>query len=181
MAETILIIGGSRSGKSDYAQSLAEQGSAERYYLATCPRPSEGSDPEMTTRILAHQKLREGCRWQTIEEPLHLAGLLKTLPTQATILIDCLTLWISNLLLADESATLDEARITILAEELLAACRSRQGQVVIVSSEVGCGTVPEHALTRRYRDLAGRCNQVMAAGADRLTQVVCGIPIKIKG
>jgi len=188
MAKTVLVIGGSRSGKSDYAQLLAEAGTEMRYYLATCPCAQQGTkqdqpsdDPEMSARILAHQQKRQGRLWQTIEEPLHLAHRLRTLPAPATVLIDCLTLWISNLLYADVAGTLDEERVTTLAQEVLAASLSRAGQVIIVSSEVGCGLVPEHALARRYRDLAGRCNQVIAAGADRVVQVVCGIPVIIKG
>lgn len=187
-AKSVLVIGGSRSGKSDYAQALAETEPGLRYYLATCPgappggidQCQESDDPEMLARIRAHQQKRSRHLWQTVEEPLHLASLLQTLPSQATVLIDCLTLWISNLLYADQAETLDDAQLTALAQEVLAAARTRQGLVVIVSSEVGCGLVPEHALSRRYRDLVGRCNQVMAAGVDRVVQVVCGIPVMIK-
>lgn len=209
MAKTILVIGGSRSGKSDYAQVLAETEPGLRYYLATCPRPTsaraeqspwptpggipfnaplrgaeqnlQSDDPEMSARILAHQRKRPAHLWQTVEEPLRLAGLLQTLPAEATILIDCLTLWISNLLYADLAGGLDDEQLTALTQELLAAARPRQGPVIMVSSEVGCGLVPEHALSRRYRDLVGRCNQVMAAGSDRVVHVVCGIPVTIKG
>ena len=180
MAEIVLVIGGARSGKSDYAQTLAESSPGARYYLATCPCP-QGDDPEMTARVLAHRQNREGLGWQTVEEPLALARLLSTLPAEATILIDCLTLWISNLLYADVAMTFDEAKIVALTQELLAASRIRGGQVIMVTSEVGCGLVPEHPLARRYRDLLGRCNQLMAAGAGRVVQVVCGIPLFIKG
>lgn len=180
MAEIALVIGGSRSGKSDYAQTLAESSPGARYYLATCPCP-RGDDPEMTARVLAHRQNREGLGWQTVEEPLALARLLSALPTEATILIDCLTLWISNLLYADVAGALDEAKIADLTQELLAACRTRGGQLIMVTSEVGCGLVPEHPLARRYRDLVGRCNQLMAVRADRVVQVVCGIPVIIKG
>ncbi len=202
MAKSTLVIGGSRSGKSDYAQALAEADLKIRYYLATCPpphAPQKGTkqnyrpapagielshqtiDPEMSARILAHQQRRQGGLWQTIEEPLALAIRLKTLPSEATVLIDCLTLWISNLLDADSSGTLDDAKITALGQEVLAAAQTRTGKMIIVSSEVGCGGISEHALARRYRDLVGRCNQVIAAGADQVVQVVCGIPVIIKG
>lgn len=180
MTKIVLVIGGSRSGKSDYAQTLAESASGARYYLATCP-PPQGDDPEMTSRVLAHRQKRRGRGWQTMEEPLELARLLESMPGEATVLIDCLTLWISNLLYADAAGGLDEERIALLTEEVLAAARTRAGQVIVVTSEVGCGLVPEQALARRYRDLVGRCNQVMAAGADRVAQVVCGIPVIIKG
>lgn len=175
----MLVVGGTRSGKSDYAQELAEAKGGERYYLATCPPPA-GDDPEMTERVLAHQLRRQDRQWFTREEPVQLAPLLATLPAHATVLIDCLTLWISNLLYADQLGTLDEERIGILACELLTVARAWGGELIMVTSEVGCGLVPEHPLARRYRDLVGRCNQVMALGADRVVQVVCGIPQVIK-
>ncbi len=180
MGKIVLVIGGSRSGKSEYAQGLAETGAGERYYLATCP-VQQGDDPEMAARVRAHRQNREGRGWQTREEPLALGPLVRTLPGGATLLIDCLTLWISNLLFAEAGNELSEERIVLLAREVVAAGRERCGEMIVVSSEVGCSVVPEHALARRYRDLAGRCNQVMAAGADRVVQVVCGIPITIKG
>jgi len=180
MARIVLVVGGSRSGKSDYAQDLAETRGGLRYYLATCP-PPEAGDPEMAARVLAHQRRRQDRGWQTREEPLGLAPLLATLPGEATVLIDCLSLWISNLLYADHSGTLDEERLTVLCHELLAAGRQWGGELIMVSNEVGCGLVPEHPLARRFRDLVGRCNQVMAQGADRVVQVVCAIPINIKG
>jgi adenosylcobinamide kinase/adenosylcobinamide-phosphate guanylyltransferase len=95
-------------------------------------------------------------------------------------LLDCLTLWISNLLLADQAGTLGDGQITALADEVLAAARPREGQLIMVSGEVGGGLVSENALARRYQDLVGRCNQVMAAGATQVIQVVCGIPVIIK-
>ncbi len=179
MANIVLVVGGSRSGKSDYAQDLAEARGGERYFLATCPPPL-GDDPEMTGRVLAHQLRRRHREWRTLEVPLHLAAQLATLPSPATLLIDCLTLWISNLLYADLAGTLDEEQVGRLARELLAAGRAWGGELIMVTNEVGCGLVPEHPLARRYRDLVGRCNQVMAHGADRVVQVVCGIPVVIK-
>ena len=180
MTKIVLVVGGSRSGKSDYAQDLAEVRGGERSFLATCP-PPEASDPEMAARVLAHQRRRQDRGWQTREEPLGLAPLLATLPAEATLLIDCLSLWISNLLYADLAGTLDEEQITALCQELLAAGRAREGVLILVGNEVGCGLVPEHPLARRFRDLVGRCNQVMAAGSDQVVQVVSGIPVIIKG
>ena len=180
MGKIVLVIGGSRSGKSGYAQGLAETGVGERYYLATCP-VQQDDDPEMAARIRAHRQNRQGRGWQTREEPLALGRLVRTLPGEATLLIDCLTLWLSNLLFADGGGVLDEEGIELLSRELLAAGRERRGEMIVVSSEVGCGLVPEHALARRYRDLVGRCNQAMAAGADQVVQVVCGIPMTLKG
>jgi adenosylcobinamide kinase/adenosylcobinamide-phosphate guanylyltransferase len=180
MAKIVLVVGGSRSGKSDYAQELAEAGTCERYYLATCP-PPQGDDPEMAARVAAHQRRRQDRGWQMREEAVDLASLVQILPGGATLLIDCLSLWLSNLLYADADGRLDEVRVAVLAAELLAAGRAREGQLIMVANEVGCGLVPELALARRFRDLAGRCNQVMAAGADQVVQVVCGIPVIIKG
>jgi adenosylcobinamide kinase/adenosylcobinamide-phosphate guanylyltransferase len=105
---------------------------------------------------------------------------VSTLPSDATILLDCLSLWVSNLLLADEEGTLDEARMSLLAQGLLEASQGRSGTLIMVTSEVGCGLVPEHPLSRRFRDLVGRCNQVMAAEAEQVFQVVCGIAVAIK-
>ena len=182
MASIVLVVGGARSGKSDYAQALAQEQAGPRYYLATCPPVAEGDDQELAARVMAHQLNRHGRGWQTVEEGLGIARRLRELPAEATVLVDCLTLWISNLLWADrDQGRLDEAAMASRCQELLAAVRPRQGLVVLVSGEVGCGLVPEPALSRRYRDLVGRCNQVMAAGADRVVQVVCGLPLTIKG
>jgi len=190
MAKTILVVGGARSGKSDYAQTLAEGGGAALFYLATCPSPrtTEGEDgsvvsedPEMSARVKAHQQRRQATLWQTIEAPLSLSSALQSAPEQATVLIDCLTLWISNLLFAHRSGGVGEAQITALAVELLATANGRRGRTIMVSSEVGSGIVPDHPLSRAYRDLVGRCNQVVAAGAEQVIQVVCGLPIILKG
>lgn len=181
MARVILVTGGSRSGKSDYAEGLARAGGeGECYYLATCPACQE-NDPEMQARIAAHRQRRLGRGWRTVEEPVAIARVLSELPDEASVLVDCLTLWISNLLYADRTEVLDDARMAVLAEEVLAASGRRGGQVVMVTGEVGCGLVPESVLARRYRDLVGRCNQVMAARADQVAHVVCGIPHLIKG
>lgn len=180
MARIILVTGGSRSGKSHYAEDLTKVWEGRRYYLATCPRCQE-EDPEMQSRIVAHQQRRLGRGWETVEEPLAIARVLRTLPDQVSILIDCLTLWISNLLYADQSGVLGEPQMALMADEVLSAIKGRNGQVVMVTGEVGCGLVPEMVLARRYRDLVGRCNQTMAAGADQVVHVVCGIPHIIKG
>lgn len=180
MARITLVTGGSRSGKSDYAEVLASDWPEPRYYLATCP-PCQEDDPEMQARIAVHQQRRLGQRWQTVEEPVAIDCVLRALPSDASVLIDCLTLWVSNLLYADHEGALGEAQMSLLAEEVLSAIMIREGEVVMVSGEVGCGLVPELALARRYRDLVGRCNQVMAVAADRVAYVVCGIPHIIKG
>ena len=182
MGELILVVGGSRSGKSDYAQERAEAIAADRFFLATCPPPAD-DDPEMAARVKRHREQRRGRGWQTREETLALSEVVRELPDGATVLIDCLTLWISNLLLAAHRRgdALSEAALEEMAGELVHCCRERAGTVIMVSNEVGCGTVPEHALARCYRDLVGRCNRTVAEAADRVVLVSCGIPVRIKG
>ncbi|MEW6428767.1 MAG: bifunctional adenosylcobinamide kinase/adenosylcobinamide-phosphate guanylyltransferase [Thermodesulfobacteriota bacterium] len=180
MAEIILISGGARSGKSGYAQSLAERAGGARVYLATCPPPGTAGndDPEMEARIGRHRSERHGRNWRTVEESVDPVRALSTIP-EPVVLVDCLTLWVSNLLFTHGNALTDE----LLAErcrELAAACRKRAGTVVLVTGEVGCGIVPENALARRYRDLVGRCNQIMGESADRAYLVACGQTLTLK-
>lgn len=178
MAEIILITGGARSGKSRHAQALAEAHPGQRLFIATSPV----IDGEMRVRIERHQADRQGQGWRTIEEPLRLAAVLAENSEEEVVLLDCLTLWISNLLFeAEEPEYFTEAMIAELARELADAASRRQGVVIIVTNEVGLGIVPENPLARRYRDLAGRCNQIIAAAADRVDLVTCGIPLIIKG
>ncbi len=173
-----LITGGSRSGKSAFAQQQAEQINTPRLFIATCPR----IDPEMDERIHRHQQDREGLGWQTAEVPLRLAEELERTPAGTTVLIDCLTLWINNLMYEAEQQEqeVSEDQMSTLAEELARAARNHQGQVFIVTNEVGLGIVPDNPLVRRYRDLVGRCNQVIAAFADHVFLVSCGISLQIK-
>ena len=173
-----LITGGSRSGKSAFAQQQAEQINTPRLFIATCPR----IDPEMDERIHRHQQDREGLGWQTAEVPLRLAEELERTPAGTTVLIDCLTLWINNLMYEAEQneQEISEDQMSALAEELARAARNHQGRVFIVTNEVGLGIVPDNPLVRHYRDLVGRCNQVIAAFADHVFLVSCGISLQIK-
>lgn len=178
MAKIILITGGARSGKSRHAQAMAETLPGPRLFVATSPV----IDDEMHQRIARHQTDRQGQGWRTVEEELRPAAALAGNPEAAVVLLDCLTLWISNLLFAaEEPEYFTEAMIAELAAELLAAARHHPGTVFIVTNEVGLGIVPENPLARRYRDLVGRCNQTIAAGADRVDLVTCGIPLTLKG
>jgi adenosylcobinamide kinase / adenosylcobinamide-phosphate guanylyltransferase len=173
-----LVTGGSRSGKSGFAQQLAERLDAPRLFLATCPR----IDREMDERISRHRREREGKGWETVEEPLQLAERLRSIPAGTSVLLDCLILWISNLMHEAEQRgeVLDEERIAELTSQLGAAARSHQGRVIFVTGEVGLGIVPDSPTVRRFRDLAGRCNQVAAAAADEVFFVCCGIPLRLK-
>jgi adenosylcobinamide kinase/adenosylcobinamide-phosphate guanylyltransferase len=177
-ARLIYISGGCRSGKSAYAQRLAEECGAEKLYLATCPP----IDAEMDQRIAAHQRARAGRGWQTMEEPLDLAAVLRRVEPFDVLLIDCLTLWVNNLLYrADqEGRDLSEEVVADECRKVLTACRAAGGTIIVVSNELGMGLVPGDALSRRYRDLIGRCNQHFATAADEAILMVSGLPLKLK-
>jgi len=169
-----LVWGGARSGKSRYAEGLIEAAAMHGTYCAT----AEPGDAEMTARIAAHRARRHqiagGDFWHTVEAPLDLpATIARESAGDRPLLIDCLTLWLSNLLLA-------EKYIETETGSLYAALREAAGQVVLVANEVGLGLVPETALGRRFRDAAGRLNQEVAALADRVVFVAAGLPLVLK-
>ncbi len=161
------VIGGARSGKSRYAEGLIAALPAPWTYVAT----AEALDAEMAERIGAH-RARRGSNWRTVEAPRDLAGALKACGA-TPVLIDCLTLWLSNLMLANASIEAETERL----EQALAAAKA---PVVLVANEVGSGIVPDHALGRRFRDLQGVLNQRIAARADRVVLVVAGLPLVLK-
>ena len=163
-----LILGGARSGKSRYAEKLIEAQPGPRIYLAT----AEARDGEMERRIAEHRARRDRS-WQTIEAPHDLAAALSALPSRSAVLVDCLTLWLSNRLLAD-------ADIDREIEGLERALASHDGAVVAVSNDVGSGIVPDNALARRFRDLQGVLNQRIAAKASRVVLMVAGLPLAVK-
>lgn len=163
-----LVLGGARSGKSAYAERLAGAAGGG-LYLAT----AEAGDEEMAERIARHRQ-RRGGGWRTIEEPLDLtAALARHARADRPILVDCLTLWLSNLIAADRDV---EAETAALA----AALPALAGPVVFVSNEVGLGLVPVAPLGRLFRDHAGRLNQTLARAADRVVLVVAGLPLHLK-
>jgi adenosyl cobinamide kinase/adenosyl cobinamide phosphate guanylyltransferase len=163
-----LVLGGARSGKSRYAEGLVAALPPPWVYLAT----AEAGDAEMAERIASHWS-RRGPQWQTVEAPRDLPAALKSCQAKP-VLVDCLTLWLSNLMLAD--ADIDAE--TALLEQTLAAATA---PVVLVANEVGSGIVPEHPLGRKFRDLQGVLNQRLAARAGRVVLVVAGIPLAMKG
>jgi len=179
VAKTILVTGGARSGKSRYALALAESLSSRRTYVATCPLMD---DDEMRDRIARHRRDRASRDWRTIEEPTDLADALHKISGPGVVLVDCLTLWVNNLMYQtrENGAELDEDKMAARCREVLDVCQEREGAVIFVTNEVGMGIVPDNEPARQYRDLVGRSNQVMAAGADVVTLVTCGIPLQLK-
>jgi adenosylcobinamide kinase / adenosylcobinamide-phosphate guanylyltransferase len=164
-----LVLGGARSGKSRYAESLIEAASSAALYLAT----AEALDDEMRQRIARH-RARRGAGWTTIEEPLALAAALGAAARSGRpVLVDCLTLWLSNVMLEGRDA---DGEI----DALLAALPQLESPVVMVANEVGLGLVPETRLGREFRDHAGRLNQGVAARADRALFIAAGMPLVLK-
>ena len=165
-----LVLGGARSGKSAFAEGLLESASADRLYLAT----GQAWDNEMADRIAAHRQ-RRGDSWETDEAPVDLAQALKANARAGRpVLVDCLTLWVTNLMLGEHD--LGEA-----FDGLAAAIPALQGPVVFVSNEVGLGIVPDNAMARAFRDHAGRLHQSIASLADEVYFVAAGLPLKMKG
>lgn len=163
-----LVLGGARSGKSRFAEDLLTRLPAPWLYIAT----AQALDDEMQARI-AHHRARRPDGWETVEVPLDLAPALDAVAQGRPVLIDCLTLWLSNLLLAGRDV---EAETDRLAATLARA----RGPWVVVANEVGLGIVPDNPLARRFRDAAGRLNQRAAAAADRVVLTVAGLPVEVK-
>ena len=167
-AKITLILGGQRSGKSGYAEQLVEAEGCG-LYLAT----AQAFDDEMNDRINTH-KNRRGEMWSTLEEPFDIANIIdRESKTERPILVDCLTLWLSNLMMAERD-------ISIETERLVSVLQKSQGPVVLVSNEVGQGVIPDNALARKFVDCAGRMNQVIAEASDRVVLVTAGIPNILK-
>jgi adenosylcobinamide kinase / adenosylcobinamide-phosphate guanylyltransferase len=163
-----LVLGGARSGKSRYAESLVMALPSPWLYVAT----ADARDSEMAERVAVHQG-RRGPSWTTVETPRDIAGALAA-NANTPALVDCLTLWLSNVLLAD-------ADVDAEIEHLDGALARTAAPVVLVANEVGSGIVPDNALGRRFRDLQGLLNQRIAVRADRVFLVVAGLPLTLKG
>lgn len=172
MTDFTLVLGGARSGKSRLAEAriLAAPRSTAPLYIAT----AQAFDDEMIVRIAAHRDQRQGAGWRTVEAPMALSDALQAAPPDAAVLIDCLTLWLSNHLLAGSDLSAQAA----VLEDAIAA---RRAPLVAVANEVGLGIVPDNALARRFRDEAGRLNQRLAARAERVILVTAGLPLALKG
>ncbi|SER50772.1 adenosylcobinamide kinase /adenosylcobinamide-phosphate guanylyltransferase [Rhizobium sp. NFR03] len=167
---TTLVLGGARSGKSSFAERLAAETGLVRHYIAT----GRAFDDEMRTRIDAHKTSR-GELWTTHEEPFDLSGRLAAVDAVGcVVLVDCLTLWVTNLML-------DERDIAAESERLVASLPALRASVIFVSNEVGLGIVPDNRMARDFRDHAGRLHQEIAAQARDVYFVAAGLPLKMKG
>jgi len=168
----ILILGGARSGKSRRAEALAKNSGQAVLYVATAPMMPD--DAEWQARIEQHKQSRPSA-WHCVEEPLALVEVLQQKShSKQLILLDCLTLWLSNMMFEEQDIAMETQR---LCSQLQDCC----GDVILVSNEVGMGIVPESALARRFRDEQGRLNQTVAAVADTVELIVAGIPMHVKG
>ena len=170
-----LVLGGVRAGKSRYAQELA-QGGGRVLYVAT----AEAGDEEMAARIQAHREERPS-DWATLEKPIDVVGALEPLLVDFdTVLIDCLTLWVSNLLLQDPDDGEVQANIQTRARRLVDLYEQSNSAWIVVSNEVGLGVIPATRLGRDYADALGRVNQQFAAAADEVIVMFAGLPVSLK-
>ena len=163
------VLGGAASGKSQWAETFILSSGLNATYLAT----GRIYDTETKMKVDVH-KSRRDARWRTIEAPLHLGPVLSSLTAQTPVLIDCATMWLTNLMM-------DQSDVGQAQSDLLASLRACAASWVIVSNEVGCGIVPDNALARRFREAQGRLNIALAAEADLAVQVVAGLPQVLKG
>ncbi|WP_208250233.1 bifunctional adenosylcobinamide kinase/adenosylcobinamide-phosphate guanylyltransferase [Rhizobium sp. T1470] len=167
---TTFVLGGARSGKSRFAEQLVVSGGLERHYVAT----GRAWDEEMRSRIDTH-KADRGDLWHTHEEPLDLVGCLRAIDGEGrAILVDCLTLWVTNLMMEERDMVAEFA-------SLAAYVPAARARLVIVSNEVGLGIVPENRMAREFRDHAGRLHQMIAAEAADVYFIAAGLPLKMKG
>lgn len=173
----ILILGGARSGKTQHAQNLAAQLGGRVTYVAT----AEGNDDEMRERIRQHRAARPA-QWQTLERPLRVGDVLVEWDADVVVL-DCITLLVSNVLMAAGDAAPAaqvEAQVRREIDDLLEAWRGAQFTLIVVSNEVGMGLVPPYPLGRIYRDVLGRANQQLAQAADEVSLMIAGLPLRLK-
>jgi adenosylcobinamide kinase/adenosylcobinamide-phosphate guanylyltransferase len=172
----VLLLGGARAGKSQLAEKLARQWGRRVLYVAT----AQPGDEEMRQRVEMH-RARRPAHWRTLEEPLNVADAVAPhLSSVDTVLLDCMTLWASNILLAEENAARAEKRLMGEIERLVERCRQGNVTLLVVSNEVGQGVVPAYPLGRQFRDVLGRANQLLARNADAVLYCIAGIPIELK-
>lgn len=169
-SRAVFVLGGARSGKSRFAETLVSETGLERHYVAT----GQAWDDEMRVRIAQHRADR-GDLWQTHEEPMDLVALLTAIDSEGrAVLVDCLTLWVTNLMMAERDIAAEFAALT----EFLPKAK---GRLVFVSNEVGLGIVPDNRMAREFRDHAGRLHQMIAAASAEVYFIAAGLPLKMKG
>lgn len=178
MAHLLLITGGARSGKSTLAITMGETFGNRKIFVATCPP----IDEELVLRIERHKKERAHRNWDTIEEPTEIAATLGRTSGYDVRVVDCLTLWVNNLMYHGnlKAKTVDEESISTSCSELVQICAGLSGTVIFVTNEVGSGIVPDNPSARRFQDLLGLCNRIMAKHADEVILTVCGLPLHLK-
>ncbi|HLC18231.1 MAG TPA: bifunctional adenosylcobinamide kinase/adenosylcobinamide-phosphate guanylyltransferase [Thermodesulfobacteriota bacterium] len=167
----VFVLGGARSGKSDFALRLSDDLSGRKVFFAT----AEPLDDEMRLRIERHRDSR-GEKWETVEEPVDVVEGIRAVDGGGVVVLDCLTLWLTNLM----GAGLGDEEILSRVKALSEACASSGASIVAVSNEVGLGVVPENRLARRFGDLSGTANRLMAEAADEVYFLTAGIPVKVK-
>ncbi|MGV6840675.1 MAG: bifunctional adenosylcobinamide kinase/adenosylcobinamide-phosphate guanylyltransferase [Planktomarina sp.] len=166
---TTLILGGVSSGKSVFAETLIEQMGRPMTYVAT----AQAWDDEMRAKLRDHQA-RRGAQWETVEAPYDLAGALQNVPTGHAVLIDCITMWLTNLML-------DEQDVTQAVGDLIPVLQQLEYPTVIVSNEIGLGGVSDNAMARKFQKIQGAANQKLAAACDTVIMVTAGLPHVLKG
>lgn len=167
MSRVTLVLGGARSGKSGFAESLGRERGGPRTYIAT----AEPFDDEMRQRIARHREQRAGDGWQTVEAPLDPSAVLRG--ASGVVLLDCITVWLGNLMHLERDLAAEVAK-------LCAALEACPAEVILVSNEVGLSIVPENAMARRFRDEQGRANQALARVATDVFFVAAGLPLQLK-
>ncbi|MBI4552603.1 MAG: bifunctional adenosylcobinamide kinase/adenosylcobinamide-phosphate guanylyltransferase [Candidatus Latescibacteria bacterium] len=177
--ELILILGGARAGKSTFALRLARERATSTSGRVCFIATAEALDDEMHARIVSHRAERPS-HWQTIEEPKHLDRALSQARDADVVIVECLTLFASNWLLATEHESACEQEVTRIVEDFLAISGTQRQFIICVSNEVGLGLVPETSVGRAFRDVLGRMNQRFAQAADRVYVLVAGLPLQLK-
>ncbi len=178
MGKIFLVVGGRRSGKSEFALKLGESLQGPRAFLATCP----SIDSEMDERIIKHQRDRNSRIWSTVEEQVELGRVIRQNGQFRLFLVDCVTLWINNLIFhsREQGLSFGENNLIQLTGDLLDICHDSGADIIFVSNETGLGVVPDNADTRLFLDLVGRCNQMLASASEEVFMISCGIPIRLK-
>ena len=176
MRKITLITGGVRSGKSAYALALGQDLPKPAVFIATAP----ALDEEMKRRIARHRRQRQDLGWQTIEAQTDLKGAIEARADAPTVLVDCLGIWINNLLYHKGMDVVGEDFMARTCQDVIEVCRNQSGNLILVTNETGLGIMPENALARRFGDVLGRCNQTFAAHAARVVMMVSGLPLELK-